>query len=174
MVKTGGLNHLHYICTLNGQHMKFSVAGIMIILFALEGFAQTPFYEQYKTKPAAAILQNLEINQDPRIDGLLQTYIEQSRREGTEGFRIEIFFSSGGRSREEALRKKTEFLRNFPDETAYMSFQSPNFKVRVGDCRTKSEALKLKEKIRGHYPNAFIVSDRIQFPKLYTEKKSNE
>jgi len=156
--------------------MKFSFAGIVFILFSLSASAQESFYEPYSQKTKhTAILRNINVRQDPRIDLLLQNYIEQSqRREGTEGFRVEIFFSSGSKSREEALRKKTEFLKNFPEETAYMSFQSPNFKVRVGDCRTKNEALKLKEKIRYNYPNAFIVTDMIQFPKLYTEKKSNE
>lgn len=156
--------------------MKFSFAGIVFILFNLSVFAQVSFYEPYNQKTKSAeILRNLDVRQDPRIDLLLQNYILQSQgKEGTEGFRVEIFFSSGSKSREEAMRKKTEFLRNFPEETAYMSFQSPNFKVRVGDCRTKNEALKLKEKIRYHYPNAFIVTDMIQFPKLYTEKKSNE
>jgi hypothetical protein len=156
--------------------MKFSFAGILFILFNLSVFAQASSYELNNQKSKrASILRDLEIRRDPRIDRLLENYIEQSqRKEGTEGFRVEIFFSSGRKSREEALRKKTEFLKNFPEETAYMSFQSPNFKVRVGDCRTKSEALKLKEKIRYHYPSAFIVTDLIQFPKLYTEKKSNE
>jgi hypothetical protein len=156
--------------------MKFSFAGIVFILFNMSVFAQVLPYEPYNQKiKRVAILRDLDIIQDPRIDLLLENYIEQSKRkETTEGFRVEIFFSSGSKSREEALRKKTEFLKSFPDETAYMSFQSPNFKVRVGDCRTKNEALKLKEKIRYYYPNAFIVTDMIQFPKLYTEKKSNE
>lgn len=155
--------------------MKFSIAGIVFILFSLNAFAQMSSYEPLNQKNKyTAILRNIDVQQDPRIETLLQNHIEQNQREGTDGFRVEIFFSSGSKSREEALRKKTEFLKNFPEETAYMSFQSPNFKVRVGDCRTKNEALKLKEKIRYNYPNAFIVPDMIQFPKLYTDKKSNE
>ncbi len=156
--------------------MKVSFSGIVFILFCLGASAQVPFNEPYNQQnKRIPLLQTLEVKQDPRIDRLLQNYIEQSkRREGTEGFRLEIFFSSGTKAREEALRKKTEFLRNFPEETAYMSFQSPNFKVRVGDCRTKNEALKLKEKIRSVYPGAFIVTDMIQFPKLYTERNTNE
>lgn len=156
--------------------MRFSIAGIVFILFSLSVFAQMPTYDPVNQKnKRPAILRNLDIRQSSRVDSLLMNHILQNqRKEGTEGFRVEIFFSSGSKSRENAMRKKTEFLRNFPDQTAYMSFQSPNFKVRVGDCRTKNEALKLKEEIRSHYPNAFIVPDMIQFPTLYTDKKSNE
>ena len=156
--------------------MKFSITGIIVILFSLNTFAQVLSYDlsSYSSK-RPAILKNIDVQQDPRIETLLQNHIEQNKRkEGTEGYRVEIFFSSGSKSREEAMRKKTEFLKSFPGETAYMSFYSPNFKVRVGDCRTKSEALKLKDKIRYHYPGAFIVPDMIQFPKLYSERKSDE
>jgi len=156
--------------------MKFSITGIIVLLFSLGVFAQEPSYEPSSdTHKRTTILQLLDVQQDARIDSLLQHHIEANqRREGTDGFRVEIFFSSGFKARDEALKKKTEFLKKFPDETAYMSFQSPNFKVRVGDCRTKSEALSLQEKIRGSYPNAFIVPDFIQFPKLYSDKNSNE
>ncbi|MEL7585452.1 MAG: SPOR domain-containing protein [Prolixibacteraceae bacterium] len=156
--------------------MKFSIAAIVFTFFMLNAFAQRLSYEPFKDpNKRPAILRNLDVRQDSRVDSLLLNHIRQNQRKaGTEGFRVEIFFSSGSKARENAMRKKTEFLRSFPDQTAYMSFQSPNFKVRVGDCRTKSEALKLKEEIRSHYPNAFIVPDVIQFPKLYTDKKSNE
>jgi hypothetical protein len=50
-----------------------------------------------------------------------------------------------------------------------MLFQTPNFKVRIGDFRNKSEALKTKAYIASKYPNAFIVKDNIQFPELFTE-----
>jgi hypothetical protein len=55
-----------------------------------------------------------------------------------------------------------------------MLFRTPDFKVRVGDFRTRNEALALKEQIKKSYPNAFLVKDIIQFPKLYTDKQSNE
>ncbi|MGE4585847.1 MAG: SPOR domain-containing protein [Mangrovibacterium sp.] len=153
--------------------MKFSIAGIGLILFCLNVFSQ-PVSSGIFSLPEnmhQGIVRRISPVQNARIDSLLQNHIRQNKRmEGTEGYRLEIFFSSGSRSREEALQRKTEFLRKFPDETAYMLFLTPNFKVRVGDCRTRSEALKLKERIRKDYPNAFIVPDIIQFPELYTDK----
>ncbi len=153
--------------------MKFSIVGIILLLFQLSVWAQEISCKPSAgTSPAKNLLQNLQLQQDSRIDSLLLRYVEiNKRREGTDGFRVEIYFSSGTGAREEALKVKTAFLKAYPDETAYMSFQSPNFKVRVGDCRTKNEALSLKEKISRNYPNAFIVPDIIQFPKLYTDTK---
>ncbi|MGD9929168.1 MAG: SPOR domain-containing protein [Mangrovibacterium sp.] len=153
--------------------MKFSIVGVLLFLLSWHVCAQ-----EVSSKPSSGtpethpLLQQIDIRQDARIDSLLQNHVQANkRREGTDGFRLEIFFRSGVRAREEAMNVKTEFLRKYPEETAYMSFQSPDFKVRVGDCRSKSEALKLKAKIKKDYPNAFMVPDIIQFPKLYTDIK---
>ena len=112
----------------------------------------------------------LSIRQDPRItDLLIHQYQINQRRHGTDGFRLEIFFSSDNKAREKATRVKNEFNIIFPDIPAYVLFQTPNFKVRIGDFRNKSETLKSKANISSKYPNAFIVKDNIRFPELFTE-----
>ena len=116
------------------------------------------------------LLGKLSIRQDPLITDLLihQSQINQ-RRHGTDGFRLEIYFSSDSKAREQATRIKNDFNLNFPQIPAYVLFQTPNFKVRIGDFRNKSEALKSKASISSKYPNAFIVKDIIRFPELFTE-----
>ena len=156
--------------------MKLIIIGILLFLFSLSIYAQESTYKpNQKTSENETILQKLPVTQDSRIDTLLQRHIAMNKRmNGTEGYRLEIFFSSAYRAKDEALEVKIEFLKKFPDEQAYMIFQSPDFKVRVGDFRTKDEALVLQDRIKRKYPNAFIVKDIIQFPKLYTDKQSNE
>ncbi len=116
------------------------------------------------------LLEKLPIRQDPRITDLLvrQSQINQHRR-GIDGFRLEIFFSSDKKAREQSTRVKNEFNLIYPEIPVYVTFQTPNFKVRIGDFRNKSEALKAKATIVSKYPNAFIVKDMIRFPELFTE-----
>ena len=117
------------------------------------------------------LLEKLPINQDPRITDLLVRHSQiNQRRHATDGFRLEIFFSSDNKAREQSSRVKNEFNLVFTDIPAYVLFQTPNFKVRIGDFRNKSEALKTKAYIASKYPNAFIVKDMIQFPELFTER----
>ncbi|MGQ8336400.1 SPOR domain-containing protein [Sunxiuqinia sp. A32] len=155
--------------------MKYFVLGI-ILLFTLSSTAQEQSYESLTPQSQSPkISQAIQVQQDARIDSLLKTHIDMNKRlNGTDGFRLEIFFESGIGAREKALVTKTDFLRKYQDVTAYITFLSPNFKVRVGDFRTKNEALKLKARIKRDYPNAFIVKDIIQFPELNTERTSNE
>lgn len=153
--------------------MKVEITGIILILFCLSLSAQeSPYSPNNSSK---SLIQELPVAQDARIDTLLQRHITMNKRlNGTEGYRLEIFFSSGVRAREQAMDVKTDFLREFPNEQAYLLFRSPDFKVRVGDFRTRNEALALQKQIKKSYPNAFLVKDIIQFPKLYTDKQSNE
>lgn len=124
----------------------------------------------HQTVKMEELLGRLSIRQDPRITDLLVRHSQlNQRKRGTDGFRLEIFFGSNSNAREQAKRVKHDFNLVFPEIPAYVLFQTPNFKVRIGDFRNKSEALKSKAAIAAKYPNAFIVKDNIQFPELFTE-----
>ena len=147
----------------------------MILLLNLGLSARAQSYEHQQESEHIKIIKKLSVEQDARVDSLLKNHVCMNlRKNGTDGYRLEIFFESGVRAREMAMQTKTDFLRKYPEENAYIRFLSPNFKVRVGDFRTKHEAIKLKNTIRRDYPNAFVVKDIIQFPELYTEEDSNE
>ena len=113
----------------------------------------------------------ITLNQDNRISSLVQKHIKlNSKLLGVmDGYRIQIFFDSGNDSKKRGLDFRSEFLSRYPEVSAYLSFQEPFYKVRVGDFRIKLEADGFLEKIHGDYPNAFTVRDRISFPKLEGE-----
>lgn len=141
----------------------------IINLFACQVlFAQAIFSEEIQqdsTRPA--ILQKLHVNQDPRIDKMLNWHIEQNiKKDGIDGYRVEIFFSSQYNALEMSKNKKVEFLSKYPNYEVHIKYDAPNFRVRIGDFRTKNEALKLHKKIERNYPMAFIVPDKIKFPLL--------
>jgi hypothetical protein len=124
-----------------------------------------------QTAKMEELLGKLQIRQDPRITDLLIRHSQiNQRKHGFEGFRLEIYFNSDSKAREIAARVKNEFNLVFPDIPSYLLFQTPNFKVRIGDFRNKSEALKTKAYIASKYPNAFIVKDMIRFPELFPER----
>ncbi len=110
---------------------------------------------------------HVQIIQDARIDTLLSkiTY-KNEQNPGIDGWRVEIFFEAGNYSKQQARDAQSNFVRNHPNVPVYLLFQEPYYKVRVGDFRTKMEAEKLQKEIEREYPNAFVVSDEINFPKL--------
>ena len=80
---------------------------------------------------------------------------------GIPGFRIRIYSESGLGAREEQQRMRAKFLSLHPGIDAYNKYDEPFFKVYVGDCRTKSEALILFDEIRENFPNPIMVPDYI-------------
>jgi hypothetical protein len=106
---------------------------------------------------------HLIINSDSRVDTLIQIQREESiRKGGFDGFRVQIFQGT----KDAAYQVKAKFISNYENIKVYVLFQSPDFKVRVGDFRTRSEAIKLKYLIMNEFPAGYIVEDFINFPDL--------
>ena len=84
-----------------------------------------------------------------------------SKVRGVPGYRIRIFSESGIGAKEEQQRIRASFLSEFPEIDAYYKYDEPYFKVYVGDCRTRSEALKLYDLIEDKFPKPIIREDYI-------------
>lgn len=109
---------------------------------------------------------------DARINSLVQKHITWGdNRASIKGFRVQIFFDSGNNSKSKAVSAMSEFRAKHSKVKAYLMFQEPNYKVRVGDFRSRMDAQRFLHKIADEYPNAFIVKDNeIDFPPLETEE----
>ena len=104
--------------------------------------------------------------QDPRVDELVRKHILINTTLSTmDGFRVQVFSDSGPNSKTKAQSMHDEILSKFPGTGVYLSFKSPNYKVRVGDFRTRLDAQRFLIGIIADYPNAFIIADQINLPK---------
>jgi len=160
---------LNYICTLNKKGiMRIIFLFLASLLISPVLFAQVEAAQELSPDSVQiAILEKLDINRDERLDKMLKWHIEKNQKmEGMNGYRVEIFFSSRMDAKEESLGIKANFLSEYPEHTVHVKFIAPNFRVRVGDFRTKNEAWKLYKSIQKDYPAAFIVPDVIDFPLL--------
>ncbi len=104
---------------------------------------------------------------DPQLDTLIDRHI-QSRADigGLRGYRIQVYFGSGQQARKEANEAKASCISLFPTQKAHILYQTPFYKVRVGDFRTRNEAFIWHKKIVRKFPKAYIVNDIINFPEL--------
>jgi hypothetical protein len=80
---------------------------------------------------------------------------------GIPGYRIRIYSESGIGAKKEQQQVRARFLSLYPGLDAYNRYDEPFFKVYVGDCRTKSDALKLNDRIKRDFPNPIVVPDFI-------------
>ncbi len=113
------------------------------------------------------------IIQDPRVDSLvlihrkaMEMNLAHEEHDGIVGYRIQIFFDSGNNSKSRAIWVKDQFDSRYSQTSSYIIFGEPYYRIRVGDFRTKLEAEAFLKRIARRYPNAFVIRDKIKFPKL--------
>ena len=108
--------------------------------------------------------QNVVVNSDPLLYSLVQQNIDHNKQtEGVQGYRVQIYFGSERKGAQDARQK---FMQTYPETEAYLIYQQPYFKVRVGDYRDRFEAQAIYKKLLHEFDKVFIVPDRINFPKL--------
>lgn len=98
-----------------------------------------------------------------RIDSLLRLHVMQNTKFPTiPGYRIQIFKGSGNNALDEALVVRDKFVTRY-NVPAYITFNEPYYRVRVGDFRTRIDAIRFLQQIKGRYPLAWEIQDEIKF-----------
>jgi len=119
------------------------------------------------------------IHKDPRLDIFTgkQSTVNKLTSKMTssglyKGYRLQILNT---RSRDEAFKLKAELLQMFPDQQTYILFQSPYFKVRIGNFSRKPDAESFKNRLLKKFPqNTYIVDDVIEYtPREDADTTSN-
>ena len=99
---------------------------------------------------------NIKINRSNKFDSIIKLKKELNSK--IQNLRIQIF--SGDRDNAEQIIK--EFIEIFNDTTADIMYETPNYKVWVGNYYTQLEADKRLLEIRKKFRSAFIFRPEFQ------------
>ncbi len=100
---------------------------------------------------------------DARIDSLLQLNLVQNQKFQTVlGYRIQIFKGSGNNALNSALVVRDKFVSKY-GIPAYITFNEPYYRVRVGDFRSRINAIRFLQRIKRSYPLAWEIQDEVNF-----------
>ena len=134
--------------------MKKILFLLIIFPFLLAGQTDTTFSE------------NGEITSvnEKGINALVHKYEDILKaKNGVEGWRVQLVFKA---KQEEIRQLKIDFINRYPEIPAYFEYDAPYYRVRVGNCRTKLEAIKIKQQISKNFPGAYPVPEIINFSQL--------
>ena len=107
---------------------------------------------------------NVNFDIEPGIEKVEEAHLAAWQKVGkVEGYRIQIIAIAGTNSKKNAQTIVDEFSLNFPEIAVYLSYAEPNFRVRVGNFKTRLEAFNILGSIRLVYPGAFIIKDKILY-----------
>jgi len=98
--------------------------------------------------------QNLTLTQDPKFDQLLNDKRKINTSLTTnDTYKIQIF---SGKS-EEAKKTLTDFKREYSNIDGTIIFNTPNYKVLVGNFKTRIEAERNLAEIKKKYKSVFLI-----------------
>lgn len=136
---------------------KFLFFGVLFFLFSLNANAQR---ENGKVEVIEDPL--IFILQQKRIEYATTPEHELAKRPGTKGtalgFRVQIYT---GPSRNEAYAVQARFQRMHSDISTYVSYTQPNYRVKVGDFRSRSEAQALMRELRKDFTAVFLFTEQV-------------
>ncbi len=142
---------------------------IVALLFSFASFSQdTTWRKQADTN-------SVIVHKDPRIDLLIKKQIQineetsrDARRVG-KGYRLLVVNTN---KRDEAVSARSTVYTYFPELKSYLIYQSPYFKLKVGNFKEKKEAEDYQKKLQKYFPKGvFVMNDTIE---LKLDKEAEE
>lgn len=129
------------------------IGGIFLLFISLNAAAQTD-------------TGSVVVHKDPRIELLVKKQIEinelttrNARRSGP-GYRIQVVSTN---DRNKAFSAKSTIYQQFPELKAYLLYQSPFYKLKVGNFKEREDAEQYLTAIKQYFTDGvYIVRDVIE------------
>jgi hypothetical protein len=143
---------------LNTDEMNRKLILILGLLYAVTANAQDADVRDSALASAA-------VHRDPRVESLMNIQIRinevttRESRRNQSGFRIQV---ANSKDRNEVFAIKTRVYQQYPELKPYLIYQPPNYKLKIGNFKTKEEAQVYVDKLNTIFPSGvYIVPDII-------------
>lgn len=101
----------------------------------------------------------INVDVPPSIKSVITKKIAYNKTQPRiEGYRIQLFYGSESG----AIKTRNEFLAAFPNTATYIEYDSPDWKVRVGNYKTRLDVDKSIGEIKAIFGNAIVLKQKIQ------------
>ena len=102
---------------------------------------------------------DLRVETPASVDELVAQKIAFNKEQNSyPGYKIQIYYGS----EKECYEIKDEFVALFPDIPTSIIFSTPQWKLQVGEFRTRLEADKSIQSIKKEYPSAIVLATDIE------------
>ena len=113
---------------------------------------------------------------DPRLEKLMEQKHKMASdrssaagmgvgNRSVQGYRVQVFSSNQRTAKTDAQNVVQQIRSKAPKLPVYVSYQSPFWKVRVGNCETTTEAQQLRNDMKGLFPELaseiYIVKGKV-------------
>ena len=128
--------------------------------------ASEPTLFEVLAAPDSATQANVVVHQDSIMRAALEAQQVRGNETTMRGFRVQLFSSNNARTAREAAFKVEKTIREkLPHMAVYVTYTSPFWRVRVGNCPTHDDAQRLRQYLIEQLPQlsteTYIVPDQI-------------
>ena len=113
--------------------------------------------------PFCLLAQGIHYDIEPNIANAQQNYTETWKKIGKiKVYVVQVCSFTGDNSSAKAQNAVNNLAFDLEENStykAYVTFQEPTFKVRIGDFMTRAEAYGALLRIQEQYPGAFVTTD---------------
>jgi SPOR domain len=109
---------------------------------------------------------NAMLHRDPRVDMLIKKQMQineettRDSRRAMPGYRVQVMNTN---NRNEAVSAKTKIYQLYPEQKVYLMYQSPYYRLRVGNFKTRAEAESFLRSLSNQFGTGVtIVRDVIE------------
>ena len=147
--------------------MKKSVF-ILAALFACFG-VRAQDVARFRAKlaePDSVYSSTVRVFEQPSAAAVIALLDRAQRADRISGHRVCVYSDNSQNARTNAEKAMTQFRETFPDIPAYLDYETPYFKVKVGNCVNYEEAITLWGKVKGVFPKSIMVDAVISVDEL--------
>lgn len=142
---------------------RFFIGAGLLVVFGPKGlYAQQQNRLEIVVDPIVTALQEYRAGRPSGAnvgsDHSTSTTRSAANRSTTRGFRVQVFLGS---NRSEAYAEQARFKRLFGNIDTYITYDEPNYRVKVGDFRSRREAEELMQGLKGQFSNVYVFIEDI-------------
>lgn len=112
----------------------------------------------------------VKILADGRLQTILERHIEYNEMSRSiQGYRVRVNSFTGDNAKAKAFALKKDLQSKYPQMRVYVTFDEPNFIVKIGDFLTRLDAFALYSDLRKQVNTTQIIRDWINNPVISEE-----
>lgn len=112
----------------------------------------------------------VKIIADGRLQTILERHIEYNEMSRSiQGYRVRVNSFTGDNAKAKAFALKNDLQSKYPQIRVYVTFDEPNFIVKIGDFLTRLDAFSLYSDLRKQVNTTQIIRDWINNPVISEE-----
>ena len=117
----------------------------------------TACFSKAADNDSTEIRNNILFLKDARVDVLQKIYSRKPAGPKKMIIRVQVFQAE---ARDKIFEAKAQFSARYPGIQTFVTYVSPNFKLRAGEFESKQEAFKFMQQIKPYFPTSFVIEEK--------------